>query len=55
MQRTVAFLLAAALVAIRRPGAAFVEDVALQVRLVLDPATTPGAIALPLRVVATPI
>jgi len=42
-------------VAIRRPGAAFVEDVALQVRLVLDPATAPGAIALPLRVAATPI
>jgi hypothetical protein len=42
-------------VAIRRSGAAFEQDLSLEFRIVLDPATPPGSVALPLRVAATPL
>jgi len=42
-------------VAIRRPGAAFEQDLALEFHFVLAPSTPPGMFELPLRVVASPI
>ena len=42
-------------VAMRRTAAPFDDDLALRLRLVLDPTSAPGTFALPLAVVATPL